>query len=448
MSATNPTGNKSEERHEMPEQLMEQLVTKENMTRAYKQVVRNKGAAGVDGLQVTELKDYLQEHWSGIKDKLLSDGYYPQEVKRVEIPKPNGGKRILGIPTVVDRMIQQALHQILNPIYDPHFSKWSYGFRAGKSAHDAVLQAQGHINEGRRWVVDVDLSKFFDEVHHERLLSTLRKKVTDRRVIHLIHRYLKAGMMKDGIEEPRMKGTPQGSPLSPLLSNIVLDELDKELEKRGHHFVRYADDFQIYVGSKRTAERVMESISHFIEKKLRLKVNEEKSTIGRPWERTLLGYSFTRNNEVKVKVSRESIRRLRDKVREKLRQGRGRNLSKFVKEDLNPLLRGWMNYFKLSEVKGFTEELDGWIRRHLRKIKWRQWKRPWTRRTNLIVLGLSEERAVMSAFNQRGPWWNSGASHMNLAFPKSYFDSIGLISLQDVHRHHHLLITSVNRRDT
>jgi RNA-directed DNA polymerase len=255
-------------------------------------------------------------------------------------------------------------------------------------------------------------------------------------------------MMKDGIEEPRTKGTPQGSPLSPLLSNIVLDELDKELEKRGHRFVRYADDFQIYVGSQRTAERVMDSISRFIEKKLRLKVNEEKSTIGRPWECTLLGYSFTRNKEVKVKVSKESLRRLRNKVREKLRQGRGRNLSRFINEDLNPLLRGWINYFKYSEVKGFAAELDGWIRRHLRKIKWRQWKRSWTRRTQLMVLGLSEERAVMSAFNQRGPWWNSGASHMNLAFPKSYFDRIGLVSLQDVHRHHHLFITSLNRRDT
>lgn len=448
MSATNLTGNKSGERHEMPEQLMEQLVTKGNMTRAYKQVVRNKGAAGVDGLEVSELKDYLQKHWSEIREKLLTDEYYPQGVKRVEIPKPDGGKRILGIPTVIDRMIQQALHQILNPIYDPHFSKWSYGFRTGRSAHDAVLQAQRHINGGKGWIVDMDLSKFFDEVHHERLLSTLRKKVTDRRVIHLIHRYLKAGMMKDGIEEPRMKGTPQGSPLSPLLSNIVLDELDKELEKRGHYFVRYADDFQIYVGSKRTAERVMKSISSFIEKKLRLKVNEGKSAIGRPWECTLLGYSFTRNKVVKVKVSKESIRRLRNKVREKFRQGRGRNLSKFVKEELNPLLRGWMNYFILSEVKGFTEELDGWIRRHLRKIKWRQWKRPWTRRTNLMALGLNEERAVMSAFNQRGAWWNAGASHMNLAFPKRYFDSIGLISLQDVYRHHHLSIASVNRRDT
>ena len=448
MSATNRSGNNHGERHATPRELMELLVTKENMTRAYKQVFKNKGAPGVDGLEVTELKDYLHEHWSEIKDKLLRDEYRPQAVRRVEIPKPDGGKRMLGIPSVVDRLIQQGLHQVLNPIYDPNFSQWSYGFRAGRSAHDAIRQARDHINKGKRWIVDVDLSKFFDEVNHERLLSRLRKRIEDRRVIHLIHRYLKAGIMEEGIVEPRTKGTPQGSPVSPLLSNIVLDELDKELEKRGHYFVRYADDFQIYVGSKQTAERVMESISHFIEKKLRLKVNKEKSTIGRPWERTLLGYTFTRNKETKVKVSIESIQRLRNKIREKFRQGRGRNLSKFISEDLNPLLLGWMNYFKLSEVKGFAEELDGWVRRHLRKIKWRQWKRPWARRTNLIALGLNEEHAVMSAFNQRGAWWNAGASHMNLAMPKSYFDSLNLVSLQEVLRRHHLSFTSVNRRDT
>jgi RNA-directed DNA polymerase len=322
---------------------------------------------------VTELKDYLKEHCSGIRQKLLTEGYYPQQVKKVEIPKPDGGTRVLGIPTVVDRLIQQALHQVMSPIYDPGFSAWSYGFRAGRSAHDAVMQAKEHINGGRRWVVDLDLSKFFDEVHHTRLISTLGKRVEDRRVIHLIDRYLKAGMIHEGIEEPRTKGTPQGSPLSSLLSNIILDELDKELEKRGHRFVRYADDFQIYVVSKRTAERVMKSIGDFIEQKLRLKINKDKSAIGRPWERTLLGYSFTNHKEVKVKVSKKSVARLRDKVREKLRQGRGRNLNKFVKEDLNPLLRGWINYFKLSETKGFAEELDGWIRRHLRKAKWRQW---------------------------------------------------------------------------
>lgn len=438
MSATNRAGNRSGERHAMPNELMELLVTKENMTRAFKQVFKNKGASGVDGLEVTELKEYLQIHWSVIKDKLLSDGYYPQAIRRVEIPKASGGKRMLGIPTVVDRLIQQALQQVLSPLYDPSFSQWSYGFRTGRSALDAVRQAKEHINTGKKWVVDVDLSKFFDEVNHERLLSALRKRIEDRRVIHLIHRYLRAGIMEEGIVEPRTKGTPQGSPLSPLLSNIVLDELDKELEKRGHRFVRYADDFQIYVGSKRTAERVMESISDFVEKKLRLKVNKDKSKIARPWECTLLGYSFTSNKETKVKVSKESISRLRAKIKEKFRQGRGRNMSKFIKEDLNPLLLGWINYFKLSEVKGFSDELDGWIRRHLRNVKWRQWKRPWTRRTNLIALGLTEENAVRSAFNQRGPWWNAGASHMNLAMPRSCFDSFGLISLQQVLRRHHL----------
>lgn len=448
MSVTNRSGNNQGKRHATPIALMELLVTKENMTNAYKRVLKNKGAPGVDGLEVTELREYLQKHWSEIKDKLLRDEYYPQAVRRVEIPKPDGGKRMLGIPCVVDRLIQQALHQVLHPIYDPHFSQWSYGFRTGRSAQEAVLQARDHINKGKRWVVDVDLSKFFDEVNHERLLSRLRKRIADRRVIHLIHRYLKAGIMEEGIVEPRTKGTPQGSPVSPLLSNIVLDELDKELEKRGHCFVRYADDFQIYVGSKQTAERVMESVSHFIEKKLRLKVNKEKSRIGRPWERTLLGYSFTNNKDIKVKVSKESIRRLRNKIREKLRQGRGRNLSRFISEDLNPLLIGWINYFKLSEVKGFAEDLDGWIRRHLRKIKWRQWKRPWTRRTNLIALGLKEEHAVRSAFNQRGPWWNAGASHMNLALPGKFFDSMKLVSLQNELRRHHLSFTSMNRRDT
>lgn len=437
MSATNRPGMESGDRHETPE-LMEQLVRKENMTRAYRQVVSNKGAAGVDGLEVTELRAYLVEHWSRIKEQLLKDEYYPQLVRKVEIPKPGGGKRALGIPTVIDRLIQQALHQVLYPIYDPHFSQWSYGFRAGRSAHDAVRQAQSHINTGKRWVVDLDLSKFFDEVHHARLLSTLRKRISDRRVIRLIDRYLKAGMMDDGIEELRTKGTPQGSPLSPLLSNIVLDELDKELEKRGHRFIRYADDFQIYVGSKRTAERVMGSISNFIERRLRLKINEEKSAVDRPWKRKLLGYSFTSHKEVKVKVSKESITGLRKKVKAKLRKGRGRNLSKFIKEDLNPLLRGWINYFKLSEVTGFTEELDGWIRRHLRKIRWHQWKRNWTRRTNLIALGLGEEWAVVSSFNQRGSWWNSGAKHMNVALPKRYFDSLELFSLQQGLRHLHL----------
>lgn len=448
MSAANQPGNESGNCHEALANLMEQVVRKENMSRAYYQVLGNKGSAGVDGLGVYEMKSYLEVHWERIKVALLTDNYYPQSVRKVEIPKPKGGKRLLGIPTVIDRLIQQALHQVLSPIYDPTFSNWSYGFRPERSAHQALCQAQDHINTSRRWVVDLDLSKFFDEVNHDRLLSKLRVRIGDRRVIHLIDRYLKSGMLYQGKEETRDKGTPQGSPLSPLLSNIVLDELDKELEKRGHRFVRYADDFQIYVGSKQSAERVMESVSHFIERRLKLRVNKEKSAIDRPWRRTLLGYSFTNNKVVKLKVSTESLARFRSKLKDKFRRGRGRNLFKYIHEDLNPLLNGWINYFKLSEVKGFSDELDGWIRRHLRKIKWQQWKRNWTRRTNLMALGLTEERAVISSFNQRGPWWNSGASHMNKAYPKYVFDQMGLVSLFDSWQRHHPLINSVNRRDT
>jgi RNA-directed DNA polymerase len=427
---------------------MEQIVSRENMARAYKRVIKNGGTSGVDGIEVDQLKGYLNAHWSRIKAGLLLSEYYPQAVKRVEIPKLGGGVRILGIPTVIDRMIQQAINQVLSPIYEPTFSEMSYGFRPGHKAQDAVIQARDHIRTGVRWVVDMDLSKFFDEVPHERLLSKLRKKISDKRVIHLIDRYLRAGMLSDGLEEKRSKGTPQGSPLSPLLSNIVLDELDKELEKRGHKFVRYADDFQIYVGSERTAKRVMLSLTNFIERKLRLKVNKEKSAIDRPWKRQFLGYSFTMDKQTRIKVSKKSLKRLKSKVKEKMRKGRGRNLKKFISKSLNPLLRGWMIYFSASETKGFTKGLDSWVRRHLRKIKWRQWKRPWTRKEKLIRRGLKEEQAVMSSFNQRGAWWNAGASHMNLAFPKSYFDKLDLVSLVQTHRKYHLTFNFENRRDT
>ena len=295
-----------------------------------------------------------------------------------------------------------------------------------------MKQSRDYIRQGKRWVVDVDLSKFFDEVHHDRLLAKLGHRIKDRRVIHLIERYLVSGMMRNGVEEVRSKGTPQGSPLSPLLSNIVLDELDKELERRGLSHVRYADDFQIYVKTKRSAERVKVSTKRFIEKQLRLKVNEDKSAIGRPWERDFLGYSFTVDKQTRLKPSKASIKRLRQKIKQQFRQGRGRNLYRFIREDLNPILRGWINYFSQSQTKGFAKELDSWIRRHLRKIKWRQWKRPWTRMQELIKQGISEQKAAQSAFNQRGPWWNAGASHMNLAFPGIYFAKLGLVNLTHV----------------
>ena len=431
MSAINWT-RVAEGSHQKTDQLMELVVHPSNMGKAYHQVVGNKGSAGVDGITVDALLDDLRTNWEGTKLALLSGAYYPQVVRAVEIPKPQGGMRELGIPTVIDRLIQQALYQVLNPLYDPTFTDNSYGFRPGRNAQQAVKQSRAYIRQGKRWVVDVDLSKFFDEVHHDRLLAKLRKRIKDRRVIHLIERYLRSGMMRNGIEEPRSKGTPQGSPLSPLLSNIVLDELDKELEKRGLSYVRYADDFQIYVKTKRSAERVKASTHRFIEKQLRLQVNEDKSAIGRPWERDFLGYSFTVEKQTRLKPSKTSIKRLRQKIKKQFRQGKGRNLARFIREDLNPILRGWINYFSQSQTKDFAKELDSWIRRHLRKIKWRQWKRPWTRMQELIRRGISEQQAAQSAFNQRGPWWNAGASHMNLAFPGIYFAKLGLVNLAHV----------------
>jgi len=415
--------------HQKTDHFMELVVHPTNLGRAYRQVVGNKGSAGVDGMTVESLLDYLQTNWESIKSALLSDAYYPQAVRSVEIPKWNGGMRQLGIPTVMDRLIQQALYQVLNPLYDPTFTDRSYGFRPGRNAQQGVKQSRDYIRQGKRWVVDVDLRKFFDEVHHDRLLAKLSHRIKDRRVIHLIERYLGSGMMRNGVEEQRSKGTPQGSPLSPLLSNIVLDELDKELEKRGLSYVRYADDFQIYVKTKRSAERVQASTKRFIEKQLRLQVNEDKSGIGRPWERDFLGYSFTVDKQTKLKPSKSSIKRFRQKIKQQFRLGRGRNLLRFIREDLNPILRGWINYFSQSQTKGFVKELDSWIRRHLRKVKWQQWKRPWTRMQELIRQGISEQKAAQSAFNQRGPWWNAGASHMNLAFPGIYFAKLGLVNL-------------------
>jgi RNA-directed DNA polymerase len=409
---------------------MEAVVARENLLDAYSQVMSNKGAAGVDGMPVEQLKLYLQEHWARIKESLLNGTYRPQAVRCVEIPKPNGGVRQLGIPTVLDRLIQQALHQVLSPLFEPDFSESSYGFRPGRSAHQAVLAAREYAAQGRRWVVDLDLEKFFDRVNHDVLMSRLARRISDKRVLGLIRRYLQAGMMAGGIVSQRVEGTPQGGPLSPLLSNILLDELDKELERRGHKFCRYADDCNIYVRSREAGERVMKSVTEFLSEHLRLKVNAEKSAVARPWERKFLGYSMTWHKQPRLKVAPESVRRLKAKVRTILREGRGRSLSKVV-EDLNRLLRGWVQYFRLAEVKGVFDELDGWLRRKLRCLLWRQWKRPFTRAKSLMKRGLEKLRAWRSATNGRGAWWNAGASHMNEAFPKSYFDRQGLISLLD-----------------
>ena len=413
--------------------LMEAVCERGNLWLAYERVVRNKGAAGVDGIGVAEFKDHLKRYWPTIKAKLLAGEYLPSPVRRVDIPKLQGGVRTLGIPTLTDRLIQQALHQVLSPIFEPTFSASSYGFRPGRNAHQAVKAAQQYVAEGRRVVVDLDLEQFFDRVNHDLLMGRLAQKIDDRRVLRLIRRYLEAGMMAQGLVSPRGQGTPQGGPLSPLLSNILLTDLDRELERRGHTFCRYADDCNIYVRSQAAGERVLVSLTRFLAERLKLKVNAAKSAVAPPWERKFLGYSLTWHKAPRRRIAPSSLQRLERRVRAVLKGARGRSLPTTI-QALNPVLRGWAAYFKLTETKWALEALDGWIRHKLRCILWRQWKRPYTRARNLMAAGLTELRAFRSAFNQRGPWWNSGASHMNQAFPKSFFDRLGLVSLLDTVR--------------
>ena len=412
------------------EKLMEAVVERGNMIVAYKRVVGNKGKPGVDGMTVEELEPYLNEHWERIKSELLEDRYQPNAILEVEIPNPDGGTRKLGIPTAMDRIIGQAIHQKLKPIFDPYFSESSFGYRQGRGAQQAVTQTRKYVAEGYRWVVDIDLEKFFDRVNHDLLMSRIARKVKDKRVLRLIRKYLQAGIMIGGVTSPRHERTPQGSPLSPLLSNIMLDDMDKELEKRGHRFCRYADDCNMYVKSERAAKDLMISITKFLDRKLRLKVNAKKSTVGRPWELKFLSYSTTFDRAPRLKAAKQAVKRLKTSLREIFRKGAGRSISKVI-EELSPKLRGWSNYFKLAEVKNIFESLDDWIRRKLRRIIWKQWKRPYTRAKNLMKRGLDEKRALKSATNGRGTWWNAGASHMHEAFKKSYFDKMGLVSLLD-----------------
>jgi len=436
MGVSNTTVKTDHSPEEKMVRLMEAVVERENMRQAYSRVMRNKGAAGVDEMPVADLKAHLQEHWPQIKEGLLTGRYQPSAVRSVSIPKPNGkGERMLGIPTVTDRLVQQALHQVLSPVFDPGFSESSFGFRPGRHARQAVQQARQYVSDGRRWVVDLDLEKFFDRVNHDILMSRLARRVKDPRVLQLIRRYLAAGMLSDGVISARRQGTPQGGPLSPLLSNILLDALDKELERRGHCFCRYADDCTIYVRTRRSGERVMASISWFLECRLKLRVNASKSVVARPWQRTFLGYSMTSHYRPRLRVPPEIVVRLRAKLKVIFRRGRGRSLG-WVIAELTPILRGWMNYFRDIEVKGVLQALDGWLRRKLRGLLWRRWKRSRTRARKLMRRGLAEARAWSSATNGRGPWWNAGASHMNQGFPKSYFDHSGLVSLLD---HYHYL---------
>jgi RNA-directed DNA polymerase len=414
--------------------LMEEVLRRDNMLAAHARVVKNGGAPGVDGMNIEELWGYCQNHWARIRGELLRGAYMPQPIRRVEIPKPDGGgTRTLGIPTVMDRMIQQALLQVLTPLFDPTFSEGSFGFRPGRGTHDAVMRAREYIAEGFEWVVDMDLEKFFDRVNHDVLMARVARKVKDKRVLLLIRRYLQAGMMEDGLVSPREEGTPQGGPLSPLLSNILLDELDKELEQRGHRFVRYADDCNVYVRSEEAGKRVMASLEHFLAKRLRLRINRDKSAVARPADRKFLGYTVSRHKEKpQLKVAPKSEQRLKKKLKPLLRRSRGRSLTDTIR-DLNPKLRGWVAYFRLAEVTNCLDRLDKWIRRKLRCIVWRQWKDGRTRVQKLKERGVDVRREGAGVWS-RGPWWNAGASHMGGAFPNDALRRMGLVNLVEEHR--------------
>jgi len=409
--------------------LMNQILSRENLLLALKRVERNKGSHGVDKMPVKFLRQHVVENWLTIKKQILEGTYQPQPVRRIEIPKPDGGVRLLGIPTVTDRLIQQAIAQVLSNLYDPNFSNHSYGFRPKRSGHDAIREAKGHIKEGYRWVVDMDLEKFFDKVNHDRLMSTLAKKISDKPLLKLIRRYLQSGIMINGVVYDTDEGTPQGGPLSPLLSNIVLDELDKELEKRGHKFVRYADDCNIYVKTKRAGERVMASIKTFIEKTLRLKINEKKSAVARPWQRKFLGFSFTSRKEPQVRIAKESIKRMKNKIRELTARKKPFPMEYRIQQ-LNQYLIGWCGYFALADTRSIFESLDGWIRRRLRMCLWKNWKKPRTKVRNLIRLGVPDWKAYEWGNTRKSYWRISKSPILHRTLGNSYWSNQGLKSLQ------------------
>jgi RNA-directed DNA polymerase len=419
------TGKRGTESPAIAEQLMEEVCERENCKRALKRVKANKGSPGVDGMTVHDLVGFLQQHWPTIREQLLSGAYKPQPVRRVEIPKPDGGVRKLGIPTVLDRFVQQAVMQVLQGKWDRTFSDHSYGFRPGRSAHQAVAKAQQYMAEGYRWVVDLDLEKFFDRVNHDKLMARIATRVSDQRVLKLIRAFLKAGVMEDGLVSPVDEGTPQGGPLSPLLSNIVLDEFDRELERRGLRFARYADDSNIYVRSRRAGERVMASITKFITTKLKLKVNEQKSAVARPWERKFLGFSFTWNREPKRRIAPKAVMRFKGKIREMTRRTRGVNVEKMA-EELSRYLRGWIGYFGQSQTPSVLEDLEKWTRRRLRSVIWKQWKRGTVRFAELRKRGVGKDLAAKTAGSAHGPWRLAESPALHFALPNAYFDSLGI----------------------
>jgi RNA-directed DNA polymerase len=407
------------------EQLMEEVCERENCKQALARVKANKGSAGVDGMTVQQLPEHLKQYWPAIREQLLSGTYGPQPVKRVEIPKPDGGVRKLGIPTVLDRFIQQAAMQVLQRKWDRTFSDHSYGFRPGRSAHQAVEAAQQFIAAGYRWVVDLDLEKFFDRVNHDKLMAKIAERVSDKRLLQLIREFLRAGVMEGGLVGPVDEGTPQGGPLSPLLSNIVLDEFDRELERRGLRFARYADDSNIYVRSRRAGERVMESITRFVTMQLKLTVNQQKSAVARPWERKFLGFSFTVNREPKRRIAPKAVLRFKERVRELTRRTRGVSTERMA-EELARYLRGWLGYFGKCQTPSVLENLEKWFRRRLRSAIWKQWKRGSVRFAELRKRDVGKDLAAQTAGSAHGPWRLADSPALHIALPNAYFDSLGI----------------------
>lgn len=406
--------------------LMESILERENIDRARRQVIANKGAPGVDGMKTGQLDAYLKRHWPKIRESLLEGSYQPLPVRRKEIEKPDGGVRLLGIPTVLDRLVQQAIAQVLGKLWEHTFSESSFGFRPNRGQREAIEHCRSHLASGLRYTVDIDLSKFFDRVNHDRLMHRLSTKIADKRVLKLIRRYLECGVMIEGVHVETEEGTPQGGPLSPLLSNIVLDELDKELEKRALRFVRYADDCVIYVASGRAAERVMKSVTGFITKRLRLKVNEEKSSVGRPWSAKYLGFSLTSSlKKPKIRIHWKTMRKLKDRIREITQRTRGRSLRQ-ITEELNEYLKGWWAYFGIAESLSKLTGLENWIRRRLRALVWKQWKNRRTRVRELQKRGISQQWALTVGCSRKGPWRMSQVKWVAIALPNRHFETLGL----------------------
>jgi len=408
-----------------PTSLMEEVCQRENLKQAYRRVVANKGAPGVDGMRVEQRGAYLTKYWPAIREQLLTGTYRPQPVKRVTIPKPDGGERALGIPTVLDRCMQQAVLQVLQGQWDPTFSAHSYGFRPGRSAHQAVAQAQQYIAAGYRWVVDMDLEKFFDRVHHDQLMGQVATRITDTRVLGLIRAYLNAGVLLGGLVEPTTEGVPQGGPLSPLLSNLVLDALDRELERRGHRFVRYADDCNVYVRSAHAGQRVLASLTRFLARRLTLRVNPRKSAVDRPWKRAFLGLSFTAHHTPKRRVAPKTLQRLKQRIRELTRRHRGVSLEQMTRE-AGTYLRGWQAYYGFCQTPSIFPPLNRWIRRRLRGVAWTQWKRGRRRFDALRKRGVSRRQAAQAASTRCSVWRVCSLPQMYMALPDAYFAMLGL----------------------